>query len=67
MIPAIVIFEYNRTGGWRVVSALDLPGQPIKRPLAMHTGGLLSLCGNFNRKLRRGTWCKRPHKELAHA
>jgi hypothetical protein len=67
MTPSLVIFEFTPFG-WRVVHALVLPeDNPIASPLAMHTCGLLSLCGNFNRKLRRGTWCKRPHKELAHA
>jgi hypothetical protein len=68
MIPALVIFEYNSIGGWRVVSALELPqDHPITRPHANHAGGMLGLFGNFQRRLRRGTWCKRPHKELAHA
>jgi hypothetical protein len=65
MNPALVIFEHNPVGGWRVVSSLSLPvDHPIQRPLANHAGGLLGLMGNFRRKLRRGTWCKRPHEEL---
>lgn len=64
MTPAMVIFEYNKVGGWRVHSAIDLEGMTYLRPHAMHAGGLLSICGNFRRKLRRGTWCKRPHEEL---
>jgi hypothetical protein len=66
MILAMVIFEYNQVGGWRVHSSLDLAGMTHMRPHVIHAGGLLSVCGNFRRKLRRGTWCKRPHKELAY-
>jgi hypothetical protein len=63
MTLAMVIFEYNQVGGWRVHSSLELAGMTHMRAHAMHAGGLRSGC-NFRRTLRRGLWCKRPHEEL---
>lgn len=64
MIPGIVTFAYDHTGGWRVARA----EWNVLPPVAFRTcreNGAVAVQGNFNRRLRTGTWCKRPHQELA--
>lgn len=69
----LVLFQLHDTGGWRVFDAciVDQTSRPL--PLSSisvnHAPGhmLLGVYGTFRRPLRRGTWCKRPHKEILHA
>lgn len=64
MIPGIVCFQHHHVGGWRVKKAL-LSDHLYRTPKVIRAANCLYIVGNFNRRLRAGTWCKRPHKELA--
>jgi hypothetical protein len=71
MIHALVIFQYDKTGGWRVRDFEPINAEirplPLHQFSFIHGGKLLGVCGTFRHQPRRGTWCKHPHKELIHA
>jgi hypothetical protein len=64
--PGLVYFSYHHPHGWRVTRA----EWNVLPPAAFRAGresGTLMVQGHFKRLLRPGTYCKRPHKEIAHA
>jgi hypothetical protein len=69
----LVLFQLHPAGGWRVFDTCPIDGTvrplPLSRISVNHAPGhlLLGVCGTFRRRLRRGTWCKRPHEEIIHA
>jgi hypothetical protein len=69
----LVIFQHDAVGGWRVFDQVPfdnaLRPAPLREFTVCHPAGhrLLGICGTFRRALRRGAWCKRPHKEIIHA
>jgi hypothetical protein len=68
---ALVIFEFQKSTGWRVHDFEEIGH--AKRPLPLNQfsinkgDSLLGICGTFSRMPRRGRWCKRPDQELIHA
>lgn len=68
-----VLFQLDPVGGWRVFDQVKfdnaLRPAPLRDFTVSHPTGhrILGIVGTFRRPLRRGAWCKRPHKELLHA
>jgi len=73
LFHGLVLFQRHPVGGWRVFDAEkcceQLRPKPLHKFFINHPTGhqLLGVYGTFGRTLRRGTWCKRPHKEIVHA
>lgn len=71
LFHGLVLFTLDPVGGWRIFDHCEIGHEirplPLHQISVSHTGNLLGVCGTFRRRPRVGIWCKRPHKELAHA